>query len=402
MADEGRGADEDISVVDVLPLIDRLVAKGLVLFDENGRYRLINIVQEYAKDRLEEEGEGGAVHERHLKVYAELTRDSEEKIHGANQSTWIAVFDAENDNLRAALDYGYSVGSNSDIAVETTLNLFPFWFIRANYREAVSYFDSALGACPPTPSDVRANLLRRQGVMCLYSGDKRAGELLSRSLEMARKAGEPQTLADALFCYGDYLHLENQNELASEHFVQALVMFEQLGDTSGVALDLHVLGNIALVSQEYEKAEAYLQRALDMRRTLSDRRGIGAALASLSSVYTATGDLTKAAQTLLEAVVILADANDLFNIGGCLIGTASHLVAAGQNAEAARLVGFADALVKEIGGRRDAADTAEYESVKAANLAALGEDAVTELSVIGGQLTLSEALKLSTDYLARF
>src|SRR5260370_16759105 len=54
---------------EVLDLLSSLVHKSLVVYEEDeqgrGRYRLLETVRQYARDRLLEAGEGAAVRERH-------------------------------------------------------------------------------------------------------------------------------------------------------------------------------------------------------------------------------------------------------------------------------------------------------------------------------------------------
>src|SRR5207302_843893 len=54
---------------EVLDLLTSLVDKSLVLYEERGsegRYRLLETVRQYARDRLLEAGEAAAVRRRHL------------------------------------------------------------------------------------------------------------------------------------------------------------------------------------------------------------------------------------------------------------------------------------------------------------------------------------------------
>ena len=58
---------------EVLDLLTGLVQKSLVVYDEDeqghGRYRLLETVRQYARDRLLEAGEGEVVRSRHLDVF---------------------------------------------------------------------------------------------------------------------------------------------------------------------------------------------------------------------------------------------------------------------------------------------------------------------------------------------
>src|SRR5207245_4795244 len=100
----GDGEEEE-----VLDLRTRLVEKSLVLYEERaseGRYRLLETVRQYARDRLLESGEREEVRGRHLAWFVELGEQAEPELEGAHQQEWLGRLEAEHDNLRAALDWG--------------------------------------------------------------------------------------------------------------------------------------------------------------------------------------------------------------------------------------------------------------------------------------------------------
>lgn len=61
-------ADAEIQPTEVLDLLTHLVGKSLVVFeerDEEARYRFLETVRQYARDKLLETGEAAHVRERH-------------------------------------------------------------------------------------------------------------------------------------------------------------------------------------------------------------------------------------------------------------------------------------------------------------------------------------------------
>src|SRR5947209_20407949 len=92
---------------EVLILLASLVQKSLVVYEEDeqgqGRYRLLEPMRQYARDRLLEAGEGEAVRERHGAFCLQL---AEEAHAAASEGKGIEAFERlepEHDNLRAAL-----------------------------------------------------------------------------------------------------------------------------------------------------------------------------------------------------------------------------------------------------------------------------------------------------------
>src|SRR5437762_4970678 len=71
------------STPDVLDLLTSLVDKSLVLYEAPGgipRYRLLETVRQYARDRLLESGEAEALRDRHLAYFLTLAEQAEPEL----------------------------------------------------------------------------------------------------------------------------------------------------------------------------------------------------------------------------------------------------------------------------------------------------------------------------------
>jgi predicted ATPase len=71
-AAEAVGAGDDVEATEVMALLERLVAKSLVLVRDRGgaaRYRLLETIREFSLERLAESGESGIVDRRHAAFY---------------------------------------------------------------------------------------------------------------------------------------------------------------------------------------------------------------------------------------------------------------------------------------------------------------------------------------------
>src|SRR5205807_10416435 len=138
---------------EVLDLLTSLVQKSLVLYEEDehggGRYRLLETVRQYARDRLlagggrEERpqgarsggagprdavggGEGEAVRGRHLDFFLALAEAAEPELW--RDVAWLERLETEHDNLRAALDW--CAGSSPEAGLRLAGALWWFWYIR--------------------------------------------------------------------------------------------------------------------------------------------------------------------------------------------------------------------------------------------------------------------------------
>ena len=69
------------------------------------RYRLLETVRQYARDRLMERDEGYQWRARHLGHFLVFTGEAEPQIEGSAQPIWLDRLDTEHENLRAALEW---------------------------------------------------------------------------------------------------------------------------------------------------------------------------------------------------------------------------------------------------------------------------------------------------------
>ncbi len=104
---------EGVEATDPLDLMTRLVDKSLVIAearDGQGRYRLLETVRQYSRDRLLESGEAEVVRKRHRDFFLALGESAETHRGGPNQVMWLDRLEAEHDNLRAALEWSLGGG----------------------------------------------------------------------------------------------------------------------------------------------------------------------------------------------------------------------------------------------------------------------------------------------------
>ena len=102
-AAERVGADPIVDVFEVVDLLTHLVEKSLVQLEaDGGRYRLLETVRQYAKERLEEAGEKGQTRTRHLAFFVDLAEEASPHLMGPEQGEWLERLDLERENLLVA------------------------------------------------------------------------------------------------------------------------------------------------------------------------------------------------------------------------------------------------------------------------------------------------------------
>ena len=152
-------------------VLSRLIDKSLVAADTAGsgaRYRLLEIVRQYAAARLSASGELTECRRRHREWYAALAEEHDPDRSGPVAGEPSGWFDVEYDNLRAALSS--ALAEDPQQALLLASSLWRFWMSRGRIAEGASWLARSLDACPG-PSDLRARALYGQAIMHVRRGE---------------------------------------------------------------------------------------------------------------------------------------------------------------------------------------------------------------------------------------
>jgi predicted ATPase/DNA-binding SARP family transcriptional activator len=141
-----------IDPADTPLLLASLVDKSLVLADhapDGTRYRMLETIAEYSRERLEAAGEAAAVERRHLTHFREFARTADPELRGPRQREWLERLEREHENIRAALRRAVAARDEHE-ALSLTLSCSWFWEVR-NYRTEMLTWPSAVMALGEDP-----------------------------------------------------------------------------------------------------------------------------------------------------------------------------------------------------------------------------------------------------------
>ncbi|HYW89766.1 MAG TPA: hypothetical protein VFB50_18475, partial [Chloroflexota bacterium] len=127
---------EDLAGEDVLPVLARLVDKSLVATETlavsgSVRYRLLEILREYALDRAHEAGETDRLERGHRDFYLALAEQRPPEMLAPDHIAYLA---RELDNLRAALRRAIA-SRDMETGLRLGVALWPLWYVRGLYTE---------------------------------------------------------------------------------------------------------------------------------------------------------------------------------------------------------------------------------------------------------------------------
>ncbi|HEY8744448.1 MAG TPA: adenylate/guanylate cyclase domain-containing protein, partial [Chloroflexota bacterium] len=127
-AAEAVCAGDGLAHEDVLDILLRLVDKSLALAEER-RYRLLETVRQYGRDRLAASGEAGAVYARHAAFYLALAEELEPQFMLGGPTIGRDGLVAEIDNQRAALNW-YADSDDVEAVLRLAGALLWYWFFQ--------------------------------------------------------------------------------------------------------------------------------------------------------------------------------------------------------------------------------------------------------------------------------
>src|SRR5690348_16607851 len=123
-------ADPGLLKGDVIDAVAELAEKSLAVVETTEtepRLRLLETTRAYALERLAESGEWEAVAHRYAEYCRSLFERAEGEAGARPANEWLADYAWEIDNLRAALDWAFFPGGETEIGVALTAAAVPLW-----------------------------------------------------------------------------------------------------------------------------------------------------------------------------------------------------------------------------------------------------------------------------------
>ena len=428
-------AGEELDPYDVLDLMVQLVDKSLVIAEEHGgqeRYRMLETIREYGRERLTEANETAAFKTRHADWCLMLAEHTRPEDYASN----VAMLGNEYDNLRAALRWTIDSG-DSDRALRLAAGLWDFWSVRGYYTEGRAWLAEILAIPTDTPHTVvRARALQTAGHLANSQGDySTALDLLEESRAISTEVGDDTALAASLHILGNtasgrgaleqaarlYAEARRINRQAGNRSAEILNMLQladisvELGDAPqaralaletlavsrerkqrwGIARSLYILGRAASAIGDIATAARLHSESLEIQTELADKQGRIRSLAALARVAQDQGETTLARQRYVESLIGARDSYQLLEIVRSLEGLA-ELEAASSPLGALRLVGAAGALRKTIGAEQYAEEVRRQSAWLQPVYEKLGEKACAEARAAGRAMSIDQAIEDAT------
>jgi predicted ATPase/DNA-binding CsgD family transcriptional regulator len=352
-AAESVCAGEDLERNEVLELLSHLVDKSLVVvWEEDGetRYRLLETIRQYGREKLEESGEEGQVRERHAGYYLALAEEAEPELKRERQVAWLERLERDRGNLRAAMTWLLRQGEPERIA-RFGWALWLFWGIRAHFAEGRRWMEQTLSAkdSAATSASARAKALFVAGMMANYQGDHRSAEpMVQESLELFREQGDKLGTAYALSNAGFVASGLGRHKRAITLNAEAVDLFLEAEEKWGAAIQLCFLAVAWRDRGEHGRAKRLAERGLALSREVGERQALCAALYTLATLAQAERDHDHARDLYKEGLKLSVELGNEADVAHHLEGLASVAGVEGRIVRAARLWGAEETLLENI------------------------------------------------------
>ena len=132
------------------------------------RYRLLETIRQYARERLQRRRRGELVRDRHLAYYLLLGEEAEPHLRGRDQVYWLDRMEAELDNLRIVLEW--SLAGDMEDGLRLAAALMWFWHIRGYAPEGAEWLERLLEADARHRSERTAELCPAHGTRQGHTG----------------------------------------------------------------------------------------------------------------------------------------------------------------------------------------------------------------------------------------
>ncbi|MFI6365547.1 protein kinase [Nocardia sp. NPDC050630] len=306
-------AVEQICGIDLAPdtpldVVSSLVDKSILIREESDtavRFRMLETVRGYGREKLRESGEDTELRRRHRDWYRQLALDAEAGWISDRQLDWIIRLEHELPNLREALESCLSENTQeaAEAGLRTTAALYDFWSLSGQYGEGRSWIDRVLAhpAAQPVLDRIKAFCVGCQ--LAAPQGDvQSAAALLEQARVLAEQAPAPAS----------------QAQIAYATAVLALASGETVNVASSLEHDIETLswertgalyiGTLTILGWAYElrgdmtRATEHYRRVFSISEAQGELLYRSAALRGLGVAAWQQGLRDKARQLLEEAL----------------------------------------------------------------------------------------------------
>jgi tetratricopeptide (TPR) repeat protein len=345
---------------------------------------MLATIREYAGERLEQAGEHEALRRRHAEEFAERANRAYERLDSEGQLGSLDWYDAEQDNVRAALTWALEHPEAPDrleLALSLVRSLGYVWYTRGLTREALSWLDQIAAAGGGGPPGLRGVLLYWLGAFATRQGRaEQAAAAYGEAVELFAADGDTTRVAKTLNALGNVAISQGDHAEARRRWHQALTLVRADDGADARHTEAFVtanLGDLAFEEGDPATARELLERAIAMLRPRGDRWAMAIVQRYLAKALAAQGERPRAYALLAESLSLLRAWSERTELAETLEILATLAAQEGEMERVVRLLAAAAEIRAAAGSPLGAHQRAQLAAALAGASAALGHDALT-------------------------
>lgn len=384
--------------LDVLETLSSLVDKSLIASKEQTkgemRFRMLEVVREYALENFEASGETDSIQRLHAEYFLRLGETAEPHLQGAESVKWIDVLENEHDNLREVLRW--SLENDVKIAVRLAAAIRHLWAVHAHLAEGCRWIEAVLErGGDDVPPDLKFKLLTWLGLFTRHRGDyRKAEQIFQKGLAEGRATKNQQQIATFNRCLGAMAFHESDFERARTFLEEGLTISREIKDLKGIAYSLVFLGDVDRLENNLAAARPLFEEALEILTNLGDKQAASVNLCNLGAIAFSENDYETSRRYYAEAFAIGQELSDKQAMSYALDGFAALAVKNSEHKKAARLAGAAENLRESINSEPELAEKKFRADYLAELKQKIDDKEFNEESELGRKLKLEDIYKV--------
>ncbi len=398
----GEVAAEE-SILTLAALVDASLIQAEMSTGEAVRFGMLELMRDYALQRLHKAGEEEQCRRRHAAYYARLAETvfahfgPEPGVRKARVAFTLAQ---ELPNARAALQW-----AEERQEAELGLQLAGFtrlWHVRGQMSEAERWMERMLALDlrareqgePTAPLTLRIQFLYGIGRTMVRHGkvERRAEAAAYEALHLAQRIGDHNGISNAFATLGMIAQANGKLDEAEAAYTQSSTHARMIEHRGLISHVLILLGDLARMQGDMARATTLLEEALADVQASGMTWDIPMTLALLGHLACQQQNYALAKARYREALVLYRAFGSPTYIASCLEGYAATACGEGHYAQATRLCAQAWTLREQTQTALLPAQREAFEQVVATARAALDEPAFEREWNTGTTLTQNEAI----------
>jgi len=311
---------------DMVEMLAQLTNKSLVIAEQarerDMRYHLLETIRQYAREKMFDSGEGEMLRDRHLAYYLRAAEAIEYMNLSPKQAEWMDWCETEQDNCRAAIDWG--MGRDAEAALRLVAGVNEGWLRRGYTSDTQQLLQSAIDRVEALPGvagepgfgllSILAKTWGALGSTFISQGmNLQAHACFERSLSLYAQIGNHSEQARSVCMLGFTEVLLGNNAEGEKHLVEAETLARRSGDKVGLGMALGIQANFMIFSlNDPVKSRRYNAEALQLAREIGAPWILGQTILGNARIAAVEGRVEDARSQFTEAAAIYQGLGDSF------------------------------------------------------------------------------------------